>query len=63
MIRKYKTGDETYLAQIYHDAIYQLAAGDYSQEQLDAWVNSSRDSVYLFCPGHKKYGEFDSCAF
>jgi len=39
MIRKYKTGDEKYIAQIYHNAIYQLAAGDYTQEQLDAWAN------------------------
>lgn len=38
MIRRYKTGDETYIAQIYHDAIYQLAAGDYTQEQLAAWA-------------------------
>ena len=39
MIRKYKTGDERYIARIYHDAIFQLAVGDYSQEQLQAWAN------------------------
>jgi len=43
MIRKYKTGDEKFIAQIYHDAIYQLAAGDYSQAQLDAWANPPLD--------------------
>ncbi len=43
MIRKYKTGDEKYIGQIYHDAIYQLAAADYTQEQLDAWANPPVD--------------------
>jgi len=43
MIRKYKTGDEKFIAQIYHDAIYQLAAGDYRQEELDAWANPPLD--------------------
>ncbi len=39
MIRRYKSGDEQDIARIYHDAIYQLAAGDYTQQQLDAWAN------------------------
>jgi putative acetyltransferase len=39
MIRKYKTGDEKYIARIYHDAVYQLASHDYTQEQLDAWAD------------------------
>jgi len=39
MIRKYKAGDEQHIARIYHDAIYQLAAKDYTQQQLDAWAN------------------------
>jgi len=38
MIRKYKTGDEKYIAQIYRNAIFQLASSDYTQEQLDAWA-------------------------
>ena len=43
MIRKYKPGDAKHLARIYHDAIYQLAANDYTQEQLDAWANPPLD--------------------
>lgn len=43
MIRKYQAGDERILARIYHDAIYQLAAGDYTREQLDAWANPPID--------------------
>lgn len=39
MIRRYKPGDERDIARIYHDAIYQLAAGRYTKEQLDAWAN------------------------
>ncbi len=39
MIRRYKTGDEKSIARIYHDAIYQLAASDYTREQLNAWAN------------------------
>jgi len=50
MIRKYKPGDEKYLARIYHDAIYQLAANDYTQEQLDAWANPPLD---IEDPKHK----------
>lgn len=51
MIRRYKTGDEKYLARIYHDAIYQLAANDYTQEQLDAWANPPLD---IDDPKHKQ---------
>jgi putative acetyltransferase len=51
MIRKYKPGDEKYLARIYHDAIYQLAANDYTHEQLDAWANPPLD---IEDPKHKQ---------
>ena len=46
MIRKYKSGDEKYLAQIYHDAIYKLAANDYTKEQSDAWANPPLDTEH-----------------
>ncbi|MFC1760587.1 GNAT family N-acetyltransferase [Planctomycetota bacterium] len=39
MIRRYQAGDEQYIAKIYHDAIIQLAAGDYTPDQLHAWAN------------------------
>ena len=39
MIRRYKAGDEDSIARIYHDAIMQLTANDYTPEQLRAWAN------------------------
>jgi putative acetyltransferase len=51
MIRRYKPGDEKHLARIYHDAIYQLAAADYTPEQLDAWANPPLD---MDDPKHKR---------
>ena len=43
MIRRYKTGDEKFIGRIYHDAIYQLAKNDYTQDQLDAWADPPVD--------------------
>jgi putative acetyltransferase len=40
MIRRYKVGDEPFIYKIFQDAIYQIASHDYSQAQLDVWVNS-----------------------
>jgi putative acetyltransferase len=39
MIRRYQPGDHLFLGQIYYDAVHQLAAGDYTPAQLEAWAS------------------------
>lgn len=43
MIRRYQAGDEQAIARIYHDATLQLAANDYTPEQLEAWAKPPVD--------------------
>lgn len=42
-VRSYRPGDEIALWQVFHDAVHQLAANHYSQEQLDAWAPQRPD--------------------
>lgn len=46
MIRRYKTGDEVYIGQIFYDAVHQLAAKDYTAKPLDAWASLPIDFDY-----------------
>ena len=39
MVRRYQEGDHLFLGQIYHDAVHQLAAKDYTPAQLEAWAS------------------------
>ena len=43
MIRRYRTGDEIWIGQIFHRAIQQLASADYMPEQLEAWSANRRN--------------------
>lgn len=38
MIRKYESGDEVAIGQIYYDAVHQLTVADYDEEQRRAWA-------------------------
>ena len=42
-VRSYRPEDEIALWQVFHDAVHQLAANHYSQEQLDAWAPQRPD--------------------
>lgn len=42
-VRSYRPGDEIALWQVFHDAVHQLAANHYSQEQLHAWAPQRPD--------------------
>ena len=47
MIRRYQIGDEFHIRKIFHDAIFELAAKDYTPGQLVAWANPAvRDESY-----------------
>jgi GNAT superfamily N-acetyltransferase len=37
-IRRYQSGDECRIGQIYYDAVHQLTCEDYSAEQRNAWA-------------------------
>ena len=39
MIRRFRTGDEIAICQIFQRAIHELARADYTQEQLNAWAS------------------------
>lgn len=45
-VRSYRPGDEIALWQVFHDAVHQLAANHYSQEQLDAWAPQRPDCTH-----------------
>ncbi len=38
LIRKYKPGDCTDMAQIFYDTVHSVNSRDYTREQLDAWA-------------------------
>lgn len=42
-IRRYRPDDAPALWDVYYSAIHQVAATDYSQEQIDAWAPSDFD--------------------
>jgi len=44
-IRRYRSGDATALWGVYFSAIHQVAAADYSPEQISAWAPESVDSA------------------
>ncbi len=47
MIRRYQPGDEIYICKIFKDAVFEIAAKDYTPEQISAWANPSmRDENY-----------------
>ncbi len=47
MIRRFQIGDEFNIRAIFHDAIFELAASDYTPTQLAAWANTAvRDEGY-----------------
>ena len=39
IIRKYKSTDCKYLAQLFYDTVHSVNSKDYSKEQLNAWAN------------------------
>ena len=41
MVRRYQKGDHTRIGQIYHDAVHQLAANDYTLAQRNAWSDGN----------------------
>ena len=43
IIRKYKSTDCKYLAQLFYDTVHSVNSKDYSKEQLDAWANGNID--------------------
>jgi putative acetyltransferase len=42
-IRRFQIGDEPALFRVYSSAIHQIARGDYTQEQIDAWAPQDLD--------------------
>lgn len=42
-LRHFRIGDEPALYAVYFSAVHQIAARDYSQEQLNAWAPAERD--------------------
>ncbi|MDM0069661.1 GNAT family N-acetyltransferase [Variovorax sp. J31P207] len=42
-IRRFRLGDEAALFRVYFTAIHEIASGDYSPEQLDAWAPADLD--------------------
>ncbi len=58
MIRRYQTGDEFHIRKIFQDAIFELAAKDYTPRQLAAWADTVvRDESYwkTRCETEKPY--------
>ena len=43
IIRKYKSTDCKYLAQLFHDTVHSVNSKDYSKEQLNAWATGDID--------------------
>ena len=43
IIRKYKSTDCKYLAQLFYDTVHSINGKDYSKEQLDAWATENID--------------------
>jgi len=42
-IRRYKTGDEHEIAQLFYDTVHRVNCRDYTQQQLDKWAPPKRD--------------------
>jgi putative acetyltransferase len=45
LVRRYKSGEEPALFEVYHSAIHLIASGDYSSEQIGAWAPDSLDGA------------------
>lgn len=45
LIRRFQSGDETALRQVFHSAVHCVASADYSAEQIDAWAPASVDLI------------------
>ena len=45
-IRRFKTGDEAALLEIYRSAIHLIARRDYTEEQINAWAPAQIDGEY-----------------
>ena len=43
IIRKYKSTDCKYLAQLFYDTVHSVNSKDYSKEQLNAWATGNID--------------------
>ena len=43
IIRKYKSTDCKYLAQLFYDTVHSINSKDYSKKQLDAWATGNID--------------------
>lgn len=43
IIRKYKSTDCKYLAQLFYDTVHSINSKDYSKKQLDAWTTGNID--------------------
>lgn len=42
-LRRYKTSDCKYLAELFYETVHSVNAGDYTKEQLDAWATGTVD--------------------